>query len=300
MTETSLSAFESHRNYLMALAYRMLGSVSEAEDILQDAWLRWHHSDCAGVRNPRAYLAQVVSRLCLDRWNEASRRRETYVGPWLPEPLAVAAETPSPEDSLDWDVSYALMLALERLSPLERAAFLLHDVFGVGFAEVAETLARSEPACRQLAKRARSHIRRGRPRFEVTSTDNRRIAEAFFTASRQGDESVLRDLLADHAMLHSDGGGVRYAALRVITGADKLTRLFAALSRKTGAPEPLWARFLMINGLPGLLTLEQDGLPQTVAVDIRNGQVRHIYLTRNPAKLLHLSALMPDSPSPLH
>lgn len=293
MTDPDLATFEQHRPYLKGLAYRMLGSVSEAEDILQDAWLKWHRQATGDIANPRAYLATLVSRLCLDRWNEASRRRETYVGPWLPEPLVADISTPSPEDSLDWDVSYALMLALERLSPLERAAFLLHDVFGLGFVDVAQALGRSEAACRQLAKRARGNVQADRPRFTVPSDENRRIAEAFFTASRQGDETALRELLVEQAVLHSDGGGVRPAALRLITGIDKLCRLFVSLVRKARTPQPRWCRFLMVNGLPGFLTVEQDGIPQTLAVNILDGRITDIYLTRNPEKLAHLLPLLP-------
>lgn len=288
--------FEQHRSHLKGLAYRMLGSVSEAEDIVQDAYLRWHQTDTTAVDNPRAFLSKVVSRLCLDRWKDASRKREQYVGPWLPEPLVTDDAASTCE--LEREVSYALMLALERLSPLERAAFLLHDVFGLPFDEVATALDRSAPACRQLATRARQNVQADRPRFEVGASDSRRVAEAFFTAARQGDTTALRDLLVADATFHSDGGGVRSAALRVITGVDKLCRLFAALARKAEGSGPLWARPMVINGLPGFLTVEQDGQLQTTALDIVDGRIANIYIVRNPHKLTHLAERVPPNLRP--
>ena len=195
-------------------------------------------------------------------------------------------------------MSYALMLALERLSPLERAAFLLHDVFGLSFDEVSTALDRSAAACRQLATRARQHVQAGRPRFQVAPSDNQRVAEAFFNASRQGDLATLRNLLVHDATLHSDGGGVRSAALRLITGADKLCRLYAALARKANGSGPLWARPMRVNGLPGWLTVERDGLLQTTAVEIVDGRIVNVYVTRNPHKLRHLVEWVPTDLRP--
>lgn len=233
--------FERHRAHLTALAYRMLGSVAEAEDAVQDAFLRWHRTDRTGVAEPRAFLARVVTRLCLDRLKAARHRRETYVGPWLSEPLVEdpALAVPPPED-LARDVSVALMLALERLSPLERAAFLLHDGFDLGFDEIAAALGRSEAACRQLASRARANVQAARSRFAVDAAERTRLAAAFFAASRSGDAVALRDLLATEATLHTDGGGRRRAALNVIAGAGRIARFFAGLARKGRNPTPLW------------------------------------------------------------
>lgn len=290
MTDNALTLFQHQRPQLAALAYRMLGSVSEAEDILQDAWLRWQGIAHGDINNPAAYLSTLVSRLCLDRWKEARHRREHYVGEWLPEPL-VAEAAPDAEHQLEQEVCYALMLALERLSPLERAAFLLHDVFELPFQEVARALARSEPACRQLARRARDRVRAERPRFPAPPPDGERLAEAFFTAARSGDESALRQLLVEDARLHSDGGGVRPAALRRIDGVDRLCRLFLALARKSGFPR--WVEALPINGQPGWLSVEQDGTLQTTALTLQHGRVTDVYITRNPHKLSHLAHRVP-------
>lgn len=295
MTDASSRAFERHRPRLTGLAYRMLGSVAEAEDVVQDAWLRWHGADRDAVANDEAFLSTVVTRLSLDRLKQAHRRRETYVGPWLPEPLVedAALSVSSPEETAH-DVSVALMLALERLSPLERAAFILHDVFDMGFDEVAATLGRSEAACRQLASRARNHVQSERRRFDVSPDEGARMAEAFLAASRQGDMALLRDLLAEAATLHTDGGGRRSAALRVVAGADNVARFFAGLAAKAEDPMPLWRKRVTINGLPGWATVERDGMLQTTALEIVDGRIAAIYITRNPDKLAHLAHLVPQ------
>lgn len=286
--------FEAHRGMLKGLAYRMLGTVSEAEDVVQDAYLRWHNTDQARVENPRAYLSTVVSRLCLDRWKDVRRHRETYIGPWLPEPLIEEQATQPQEEDLAHDVSVALMLALERLSPLERAAFLLHDVFDMEFSQVARALNRSEAACRQLAKRARGNVLKARPRFDVAPEESERIAEAFFQASRAGDTATLSSLLAEGAVLHTDGGGVRSAALRLIHGADKVCRFFAGIALKKRGEPPRWARQVSINGMPGWLTIEADGLPQTTTLAIVNGRITDIYVMRNPHKMDHLAKMVSE------
>lgn len=295
---TGPELFQQHQPYLQGLAYRMLGSVSDAEDIVQDAYLRWHKIDHGTIDNPQAFLTTVVSRLCLDRLGEARRKRETYIGPWLPDPL-VDQVTPSPEEEIARDISFALMLALERLSPLERAAFLLHDVFDVSFAEIASTLERSEAACRQLAKRARQHIQVNKPRFDVSTADSEQLADAFFIAAKQGDVQQLQEILQAEAVLHSDGGGHRLAALRLIYGADKISRFYAGIARKLKGYPPHWSRRLTINGQPGLLTLEADGLLQTITLCIENHCIRDIYVVRNPEKLQHLLPLVPDTCKPL-
>lgn len=294
MTEKQpwLGDFECHRPYLINLAYRMLGSVAEAEDVVQDAWLRLQGGDTGGVDNARAYLATVVSRLALDRLKSARHQREVYVGPWLPEPM-VEAPDPDDVDILARDVSYALMLALERLSPLERAAFLLHDVFDMSFAEVAASLGRSEVACRRLASRAREHVHEARPRYAVAEEQAERLADAFFVASRDGDAAALRNLLAEDANLHTDGGGKRPAALRIIASADRICRFYTGLLRKHGSLATRWQVRTRINGMPGVLSVEQDGLPQVTALSIDGGRITGIYVMRNPAKLEHLHHLIP-------
>ncbi|MFP4537263.1 MAG: sigma-70 family RNA polymerase sigma factor [Dichotomicrobium sp.] len=286
--------FEEHRAHLESLGYRMLGSVAEAEDVVQDAYLRWHGVDRAAIDNPRAFLSKIVTRLCLDRMKSAQSRREIYVGPWLPEPLVTDAGFLSdPSETVADDVSFALMLALERLSPLERAAFILRDVFDIEFDEIATALDRSAATCRQLVSRARYHIKAARPRFAVAPEDGARIAEAFFDAAHSGDPAALRDMLAEAASLHTDGGGRKPAALNVIAGADKVGRYFAGLFRKGKAKHPLWTRRLIVNGLPGCATLERDGTLQTTALEIADGRIAAIYVTRNPDKLGQLAPFLP-------
>ncbi|WP_439500101.1 sigma-70 family RNA polymerase sigma factor [Bosea sp. (in: a-proteobacteria)] len=282
--------FESHRRFLTRLAYRMLGSVSDAEDIVQDAWLRWHEIDAAEIANPRAYLARTVTRLCLDQMKSARSRREYYVGTWLPEPL-VEAIGPAPAADDELDAPIALMLALERLSPLERAAFLLHDVFEQDFAEIARAIDRSESACRQLAKRAREHVRIDMPpRNKVDPAEAKRFVEAFFRAVHKADPSELQTLLARDVALHSDGGGKVPATLNVVFGLDRVSRFFSGIIRKFGGAgaESTLIRPVMINGLPGYLSIEQGGRLQATALDIRDGVVHAIYVMRNPDKLRHL------------
>jgi RNA polymerase sigma-70 factor (ECF subfamily) len=200
----------------------------------------------------------------------------------------------NPVEHVADDVSFALMLALERLSPLERAAFLLHDIFELEFDEIATALHRREATCRQLVRRARSHVAAERPRFTVNPAEGANIAEAFFKASRSGDTAALRDLLADTVLLHTDGGGRKPAALNVIFGAGKVGRYFGGLFRKGKVVDPLWTKRVTINGLPGLATLEQDGTLQTMALEIANGRIDAIYVTRNPDKLGQLAPFLPD------
>lgn len=286
MSAPHARTFEAERGRLTGLAYRLLGSLADAEDAVQDTWLRWRDVDIASVARPRAYLSSIVTRLCLDRLKSARHRREIYVGPWLPEPLLEDPALASlPDDALAQDVSFALMLALERLSPLERAAFLLHDVFDMEFSEIAGILDRTEAACRQLASRARGNIRRDRPRFDVAETESAVIADAFFSAARSGDVQALGRLLGDGATLHGDGGGKKTAVLNVITGGDRITRLFAGLAAKPDHRPPLLRLPVKLNGLPGELSVEADGTRQAGALDIRDGIVRAVYIIRNPDKL---------------
>jgi len=297
VTEEAIQAFEQWRRYLVGVAYRMLGSVSEAEDVVQDAYLRWHGTDLATVTDVRAYLTTVTSRLCLDRLRSARHQRETYIGPWLPEPLVDDLDTPMGAEALASDVSFALMLALERLSPLERAAFLLHDVFGLDFAQVANGLERSEASCRQLASRARKRVQAERPRYPVNLEEHIQVTDTFFSAARSGDVDKLMTLLSRNATVHTDGGGKRTAALRSIAGADKVCRLFAGLARKARSPSPRWAKRLTVNGLPGLLTIEEDGLPQVTTLELDGDRIQAVYIIRNPDKLRHLLDLLPPGPT---
>jgi RNA polymerase sigma-70 factor, ECF subfamily len=275
------AAFDACRPRLIRIAYRMLGSIADAEDVVQDAWLRWQGIDRATVKEPEAYLRRIVTRLSLDILKSARRQRETYVGPWLPDPVVE-------EEEVTDDVTLPLMLALERLSPLERAAFLLHDVFGLGFDEIAATIGRDSAACRQLATRARTHVRAERPRFALPPERGEAIARAFFAASRSGDMAGLSALLAADVAMHSDGGGIRPAAPEVITGADNVLKLLKGLAVLIARHGSALVRYARINGLPGFVTREGDGMVQTTAFDIHDGRIAAIYIQRNPERLKHL------------
>ncbi|HZF46066.1 MAG TPA: sigma-70 family RNA polymerase sigma factor [Sphingomonadaceae bacterium] len=272
---------------LLRVAYRMLGSMADAEDMVQEAWLRWARTDREAVEVPAAFLRRVVTRLCLDQLKSARARREDYSGPWLPEPVL----DEEPED----DVTLPLMLALERLSPLERAAFLLHDVFGESFESIAGSLGRDASACRQLATRARRNVQAERARFPVQRDEGRQIAEAFFDASRSGDVAGLSTLLADQVSFYADGGGKRPAVARVLRGRDIVSRALAAIARLTkmgftGQVPAKVIQYGFINGLPGFVTQESDGEIQTTALLLEEGRIRAIYVMRNPDKLQGLKA----------
>ena len=282
-TQTDAAArFAPLRPRLTRIAYRMLGSVADAEDVVQDAFLRWIGADHDAVREPEAFLRRIVTRLCLDHLKSARVRRETYVGPWLPEPLVEDGDE-DPDD-----ITLPLMLALERLSPLERAAFLLHDVFGLGFEEVAATIGRDTAACRQLAARARGHVRAARPRYRMDAARGLEIANAFFTASRSGDMGALGAMLAQDVSLHSDGGGKRPATVRPALGFAQVMQVHKALGVLFGKYGSTLLRTCRINGLPGFVTREADGEIQTTALAIEDGRISAIYVMRNPDKLRHL------------
>jgi RNA polymerase sigma-70 factor, ECF subfamily len=276
--------FDPLRPKLTRIAYRMLGSVADAEDIVQEAFIRWLDADREAVREPEAFLRRIVTRLCLDQLKSARARRETYIGPWLPEPVVEADN-----DEVDEDITLPLMMALERLSPLERAAFLLHDVFGASFEEIAETIGREPAACRQLASRARTHVRAARPRFDVPRDRGLEIAAAFFAASRDGDMQQLRSLLAADVAVHADGGGKKSAALRPIIGLDNVMQLQAGLARLFAQQPSRLVRYGLINGLPGFITVEHGDTLQTTALQIEDGKIVAMYVVRNPDKLRHLA-----------
>lgn len=279
MTDDADTSFEAQRATLLRVAYHMLGSMADAEDVLQEAFIRWVGTDRDGVRVPAAFLRRIVTRLCLDHLKSARVRREHYVGPWLPEPIVEAEPVE--------DVTLPLMLALERLSPLERAAFLLHDVFGESFEDIAVSIGRDAAACRQLAARAREHVRSERTRFPVEREHGLMIAAAFYEASRAGDAAKLNSLLADDVRFHSDGGGKRPAAGRILNGAVEVIRGLSAIFRlRRGNPELVQQAF--VNGLPGFVTHEADGILQTTALLIEDDRIKAIYVTRNPDKLRHL------------
>lgn len=299
--DDAAASFEPHRRRLLGLAYRMLGSMSDAEDAVQEAYLRWHRADREKVLEPRAFLMTTTTRICLDMLTSARARREEYVGEWLPEPVFdTAGLAPDTRTELAEDLSVALLVVLDTLSPLERAAFLLHDVFDFSFSEVAAALERSEAACRQLASRARASVREARPRGTAAhharrdemDTKHAQLLKAFAMAAQAGDFNRLMQLLASDVRVVSDGGGKVRAALKTLQGADHVAKFVVGVTRKR--PDSWWRddftiRPGMINGLPGLIVDSPQGPVQTTAFEIEGDVIRAMYVVRNPDKLRHLA-----------
>jgi RNA polymerase sigma-70 factor (ECF subfamily) len=298
--QTHLQVFEIHRPYLAGLAYRMTGSLTDADDIVQDAWLRWSRIDPAIVDSPRPYLLQIVARLCVDHATSARSRREVYVGSWLPEPVADLQAIGAPPDAeqmigLADDLSIALLVVLERLSPPERAAFLLHDVFDLTFEDVAGVLERTPAACRKLASRARRRVAEARPQVKPSPSDANAFIEKFQQALTTGDVASFAKMLAEDAKLIADGGGKVYAALNPIEGRDRIVRFLTGLVTKFGVPKEV--RRLSLNGADGFLIIEDGGGMQTWSIEWNaNGEAQVIYAVRNPDKLRHLAAVVDGRP----
>ena len=287
------AGFEPYRRRLLGLGYRMLGSMADAEDAVQETYLRWHAVDREKVSDPRAFLMTTTTRICLDMLTSARARREQYVGPWLPEPVVdTAALAADSRTELAEDLSIALLLTLDRLSPLERAAFLLHDVFDFSFSELAATLERSEVACRQLAARARAHVREVRPRGAAmppvpsgeVGSKHAQLMSAFVAATQSGDLNGLMQLLASDVHVVTDGGGKMPAALNVLDGAGRAARFLIGATRK-GWRDDFTLRFALINDLPGIIIDGPEGPVQTAAFDIEGDLIRALYVVRNPEKL---------------
>jgi RNA polymerase sigma-70 factor (ECF subfamily) len=286
--EGPAEAFSAHRSRLFGVAYRMLGSRADAEDILQDAYIRWVESEIAEIRNPEAWLVTIVTRLCIDRLRSAKTEREAYVGPWLPEPL-VSPQALSPERSseLASDISLAFLMVLERLTPEERAAFLLREVFDFDYGEISQIVGKSEAACRQAVHRAKERVQQDRPRFAVNREAHARLLEAFVAAAHSAEREKIMVLLADDARVTADGGGKVPSFLKVIQGADRVARFYAGLARKYG--ERLAYRTAEINGGPGLLRYF-DGELESVHTFVSDGQrILEVYIIRNPDKLKAIS-----------
>lgn len=288
-----LETFEAHRALLFGVAYRMLGRVTDAEDVVQEAWPRWSRADRTDVLDPRAYLVRIVTRLAIDRMREHAARHETYVGPWLPEPLPSdsVAPAPAPEGAdravLADTVSYAVLLLMESLSPLERAVFVLREAFGLGYQEIAEALGRDQPAVRQLAVRARRHMAERRPRYPVDARDQRELTERFLAAALDGDLTTLLDSLAADVTLVGDSGGQAKAPRRVIEGADKVGRFLAGVGLQT--PAGMVAEFTVFNGAPAVYAHGPEGPFGVFLLDVEDGLVRRVYIVTNPEKLRHLA-----------
>ena len=284
-------AYRELRPLLFSIAYRMVGSVSEAEDLVQEAFLRYHRAVAGGteVGSARAYLSAVTTRLAIDHLRSARARRERYVGAWLPEPLVTSNEPDAAGHAETADtLSLAFLVLLERLSPVQRAVFLLHDVFGYGYAEIAELVGRSEDNCRQIAARARRHVEAGRPRFEASRRQRDELARRFFAAVDQGDTEGLVGLLAADAVLEGDGGGKTPALTAPAVGAQRVARFLIGLARRGRAvgmrPQPV-----EVNGHPGLLITDPEGhILGVLALDIADGRVQTVRSIANPDKLRHL------------
>ena len=284
-------AYQELRPLLFSIAYRMVGSASEAEDLVQEAYLRFHRAVAGGaeVDSPKAYLSAVTTRLAIDHLRSARARREQYVGDWLPEPLVTdeAADPAAHAETAD-SLSLAFLVLLERLSPVQRAVFLLHEVFGYPYAEIAGLVGRSEDTCRQIAARARRHVEAGRPRFEASRRQREELARRFFAAVDQGDTEGLVGLLAADAVLVGDGGGKAPALAGPLHGAERIARFLVGLARRGRAAGIGYAP-AEINGHPGLLTLDPAGrLVGVLAVDIADGRVQTVRSIINPDKLRHL------------
>jgi RNA polymerase sigma-70 factor (ECF subfamily) len=279
------AVYEEHRGRLFGIAYRMLGSVADAEDVLQDAWLKWSQADAA-VEKPAAYLARTVTNLALSRLTSATAQRELYVGPWLPEPL-VESSVPDVADEVERaeSVSLAMLVVLESLSPLERAAFILHEVFGYPYREVAEALGRSEAAVRQLGRRAKSHVAARRPRFDTSAAEQRRVTEEFLTACMGGDLGRMLELLAPDVEVWTDGGGKVPAARRPVRGADHAAR--GALEAFLGIPD-IGVSPARVNGRPGAVITSGGVIDSVVCLEVADGRITEIRVIRNPDKLRHL------------
>jgi RNA polymerase sigma-70 factor (ECF subfamily) len=277
-----------HRGRLLGLAYRMLGSRSDAEDVVQDAYLRF--AGAQDVHNAEAFLVTIVTRLCLDRLKSARAQREVYVGPWLPEPVFDAdGLSADAATELADDLSFALLLALDRLSPMERAAFLLHDVFDTPFSEIAAMLGRTEASCRQLASRARRAVRDNRPAPAQAPDNHARLLQAFGDAVASGNVAQLAELLREDAVALTDGGGRKTAARNPIIGADKIARFFIGIAAKN-AGHDMRIEPAMINGAFGTLLYLDGELDNTMSMAIDGEKIAAIYIVRNPDKLRHLAA----------
>jgi RNA polymerase sigma-70 factor (TIGR02957 family) len=292
----SARVFDEHRDLLISVAYRVLGSVTDAEDTVQEAWLRWCKVDLAEVSNPRAFLVRVTTRLAIDRLRRVKARRESYVGPWLPEPVLTGYDV-AEDVALAESVSMAMLVVLETLSPLERAVFVLREAFGMPYAEIGEVVGRKEEAVRQLARRARDHVQERRSRFEADQTEQRKVTEIFLEATSSGDLEALMGVLAPGVTLVADGGGRALAPRRPIRGAEKVARFLLAV-----ATEERMARFLRsvgsepvaadlrvhtapVNGGPGVVITSQGRPVSALVLDVSDGAVQTIHLVANPEKL---------------
>lgn len=289
-SDPATEMFVAHRNLLFTVAYEMLGSAADAEDVLQETWLRWVAVDLDTVRDRRAYLVRITTRQALNRLRTMSRRKESYVGPWLPEPLLTAPDV-AEDVELAESMSMAMMLVLETLAPTERAVFVLREVFDVGYEEIAAAVDKSPAAVRQIAHRARRHVDARRPRQSVSPSETRAALESFRRAFETGDLQGLLDVLAPEVVYMGDGGGIKHAALRPIVGADKVARLFAGMADRAG--NVLTFGPAVVNGTPALVVHLGGEFDGVVAVQVVDGRITGLYFVRNPEKLSHVESETP-------
>jgi RNA polymerase sigma-70 factor (TIGR02957 family) len=280
-----MTVFDDHRNLLFTVAYRLLGTAADAEDAVQDTWLRWSSADRSQVADPKAYLVRIVTNLSMDRLRSARTRRETYIGPWLPEPILTSADPAADADS----VSMALLVVLEHLSPLERAVFVLKEAFGFDYNEIADAVKRSPEAVRQAAHRARGHVQARRPRFQPTRAQHREVTERFFAAAAGGDINTLMQMLAPDVTLWTDGGGKVRQAMRPVTGAEKVANWLAGVSRRPYEgvdPADMTVEVLELNGATGVVFTGAGRTIGTLSVDLdEHGRITTIHNVANPDKL---------------
>lgn len=282
--EKKVEVFRQHRTRLFGIAYRMLGTNADAEDILQEAYIRWHQAEAEEIETPEAWLVTVVTRLSIDRLRKASNERETYIGPWLPEPLTIST-APTPEEELEFssNLSLAFMFLLERLSPTERAVFLLHDIFDCDYTEISRIIGKTESAVRQIIHRARERVRTDKPRFKTDEKEKNSLIKKFSAASYAGNEQVLLSLFSDEILMVSDGGGKVNAARKVVHSKSKLARLFSMTGEKHGAE---FKNILCkINGETGLLTFYQGKIFAVTTFEFLDGKISGLYRVMNPDKL---------------
>ena len=292
------ATFDTLRSHAFAVAYKMLGSVSDAEDIVQNAWIRWQRAKDQDIRNPKAWLTTVVTRLGIDHLRAVKSRRETYIGPWLPDPLVdddiVSPLAPEPQPTAEErmiradDISTALLVVLEKLAPEERAAFLLHDAFDFSYPEISDILEKSQDACRQIVSRARKRVTDNKPRFDASAEEHRKLSHAFYAALSAGDAQAMVDLLSEDAVLHTDGGGKAIAARNLIYGPDRIMRFCLGIATKV--TRELTLEMKRINGLPGFVAFENGAPFSTFSLAVKDGRIERIYMMRNPDKMHHLGA----------
>lgn len=290
-----LATFDQYRGLLFSIAYRMLGTVADAEDMLQEAFIRWHQSSNEDIRSPRAFLVTIISRLCMNHLQSARVQREEYVGEWLPEPLLTDPKSdPWRTIKIDESLSMAFLVLLERVTPIERAVFLLHEVFSYKHTEIAEILGQSEPNCRQILRRARQHVGAVGRRFKAPIAESNDLFDRFVHATRTGDMDGLLALLARDVVLHSDGGGKAIALAKQIRGSEKVARGILRSMERT-VPRDLVGHIADINGRRALIGYVQGKPFSVVSVDVREGRIVDVFVVTNPEKLSRLPDLGPSN-----